>query len=44
MLPIAGGRELAAAIPHATVIEIAGGHQLTAEHPDAVTAALLLVA
>ncbi len=44
MLPVAGGRELAAAIPHATVIEIAGGHQLTAEHPDAVTAALLLVA
>ena len=44
MIPIAGGRELAAAIPHATVIEIAGGHQLTAEHPDAVTAALLLVA
>ena len=44
MLPVAGGRELAAAIPHATVIEIAGGHQLTAERPDAVTAALLMVA
>ncbi len=43
MVPAARGRELAAAIPRATVVEIAGGHQLTVEHPDAVTGALLLV-
>jgi pimeloyl-ACP methyl ester carboxylesterase len=43
MVPVARGRQLAAAIPHAAVVEIAAGHQLTTEQPDAVTSALLLV-
>ena len=42
MTPPRGGRTLAAALPSATVIELADtGHQMMTEHPTAVKRALL---
>jgi pimeloyl-ACP methyl ester carboxylesterase len=42
MTPPKGGRALAAALPSATVIELAGtGHQMMTEHPRAVKRAIM---
>jgi pimeloyl-ACP methyl ester carboxylesterase len=41
MTPLKAGRELAAALPHARVVVLAGaGHMLMSERPDEVLAAL----